>query len=107
MMDGVFGGFEGFEWDAGNSNKDFIRHNVQNWECEQIFFNRPLLVLEDTVHSAVEERWAAFGKTDANRLLVIVFTRRNELLRVVSARDMNRRERQYYYEEHENNNSEV
>ncbi len=97
-MEGVFGVFEGFQWDAGNSNKNFVRHNVQNWECEQVFFNQPLLVLEDTPHSTVEKRWAAFGRTDSDRLLVIVFTARGSFLRVISARDMNRRERQFYEE---------
>src|SRR3989304_3538475 len=96
MMEGVFAGFEGFDWDTGNSEKNFIKHNVRNSECEQVFFNRPVIVLEDTAHSVVERRWAAFGKTDSDRLLVVIFTERNRLLRVISARDMNRRERQYH-----------
>lgn len=105
-MDGVLSSFEGFDWDAGNSNKNFIRHSVQNRECEQVFFNQPLVVLEDTLHSAIEKRWAAFGKTDANRLLVVIFANRGNLLRIISAHDMNRRERQYY-EEHKIEDSEV
>ena len=95
-MDGVYGGFEGFQWDDGNRNKNFIKHDVQNWECEQVFFNQPLLVLDDLGHSTMEKRWAAFGKTDSGRLLVIVFTLRGSLLRVISARDMNNQERAYY-----------
>ena len=97
-MADVMRGFEGFQWDAGNSHKNLIQHNVQNWECEQVFFNQPLLVLDDPGYSAVEKRWAAFGKTDSNRLLVIIFTKRNTLLRIISARDMNRKERKYYEE---------
>ncbi|MBI2850122.1 MAG: BrnT family toxin [Chloroflexi bacterium] len=99
-MNSVFS-FEGFQWDSGNSNKNLLRHNVQNWECEQVFFNQPLVVLDDPEHSESERRWAVFGKTDSNRLLVIIFTRRNNLLRIISARGMNRRERRYY-EEFEN-----
>jgi uncharacterized protein len=103
-MDTTFSGLEGFQWDAGNSQKNFNRHGVYDWECEQIFFNLPLIILEDRRHSVAENRWAAFGKTDANRLLVSVFTTRNNLLRVISARDMNRKERKYYEKYKDENN---
>lgn len=103
-MDDVFGSFVGFQWDRGNSNKNLIRHNVQNWECERVFFNKPLLVLEDPRHSVAERRRAGFGKTDAGRLLVVIFTKRGNLLRVISARDMNSKERKFY-EENEKKNS--
>ena len=100
-METIFDGFHGFQWDRGNSNKNFIKHNVQNWECEQIFFNKPVLVLEDSAHSVVEKRWAAFGRTDSGRLLVVIFTKRGNVLRVISARDMNGKEKKFY-EENEN-----
>src|SRR4030042_2379967 len=105
-MDAVFHTIEGFQWDIGNSNKNLIKHNVQNWECEQIFFNQPLLVLDDRGHSAVEKRRAAFGKTDSNRLLGIIFTKKKNLLRVISARDMDHKERKYY-EENKIKNSDI
>jgi len=95
-MKDVFTTFVGFQWDAGNADKNLIKHMVENWECEQVFFNEPLLVLEDPKHSIPEKRWAAFGKTDAGRHLVVIFTKRGNLLRVISARDMNRRERGFY-----------
>jgi len=98
-MDSVFDEYEGFQWDKGNTNKNLIKHYVNNWECEQVFFNQPLIVLEDTVHSTNEKRWAALGVTDSGRLLTLVFTKRKNLLRVISARDMSRRERQYYEKE--------
>ena len=97
-MDDVFDGFLGFQWDRGNNNKNLLKHNVQNWECEQVFFNKPLLVLEDPEHSGAERRWAGFGKTDSGRLLVVIFTKRSNLLRVISARDMNSKERTFYEE---------
>jgi uncharacterized DUF497 family protein len=90
--------FAGFQWDKGNIDKNLLKHNVENWECEQVFFNEPLIVLGDLKHSLSERRWAAFGKTDAGRLLVVLFTRRATLLRVISARDMNPRERKFYEE---------
>ena len=100
-MRDAFGGFLGFQWDRGNSNKNLLKHNVQNWECEQMFFNKPLLVLEDPEHSLAEKRWAGFGKTDSGRLLVLIFTKRGNLVRVISARDMNSRERKFYEENEE------
>ena len=97
-MDQEFAGFSGFQWDRGNIDKNLVKYNVENWECEQIFFNKPLLVLEDPKHSFTEKRWAAFGRTDSGRLLVVVFAQRNNLIRVISARDMNSRERTFYEE---------
>jgi uncharacterized DUF497 family protein len=88
--------FTGFQWDEGNIDKNLLKHQVQNWECEQIFFNEPLIILDDPKHSLSEKRWAAFGQTDAGRLLTIIFTKREKLLRVISARDMNRKEKKFY-----------
>jgi len=73
-----------------------MSYNVENWECEQMFFNRPLLVLDDARHSVSENRWAAFGKNDGDRFLVVIFTTSDHLIRVISARDMNKRERKFY-----------
>ena len=97
-METEFEKFAGFEWDQGNSTKNLLIHQVEDWECEQVFFNEPLLVLDDPKHSLVEKRWVAFGRTDGGRLLVVIFTKRGKLLRVISARDMNRKELTFYEE---------
>ena len=97
-MENVFDNFVGFQWDQGNIDKNLIKHNVENWESEQVFFNKPLLVLDDPKHSIPEKRWAAFGRTDADRFLIVIFTRRGNLIRVISARDMNKKERKFYDE---------
>ncbi len=97
-MEKTFDQFSGFRWDGGNIDKNLIRHNVENWECEQIFFNRPLIVLDDLGHSESEKRWVAFGKTDNDRFLVVFYTKRKTLIRIISARDMTKRERIFYYE---------
>ncbi|EKD26273.1 MAG: hypothetical protein ACD_79C01288G0006 [uncultured bacterium] len=87
--------FDGFDWDDGNKDKN-LKHKVHNWECEQLFFNEPIIILEDSIHSITEERFAAFGKTDNGRRLIITYTRRTTKIRVISARDMNRKERDFY-----------
>jgi uncharacterized protein len=86
----------GFEWDAGNIEKNWLSHQVTSPECEQFFFNQPLVIAADVAHSEVEERFFALGQTNAGRLLFIVFTLREDLIRVISARDMSRKERKVY-----------
>ncbi len=88
----------GFDWDAGNERKSAAKHRVTQSEAEQAFFNQPLLVLEDDRHSFAEARFHALGCTNEKRRLHITFTLRREatLIRVISARDMNARERLAY-----------
>ncbi len=86
----------GFDWDKGNINKNRIKHKVTPSECEQIFFNQPLLVKGAVLHSETEQRFCALGKTDKERRLFIAFTVRKDLIRVISARDMGRKERRVY-----------
>ncbi len=90
---------EGFEWDKGNINKNWEKHRVSHTECEEVFFNEPLVVGIDEKHSEEEHRLYLLGRTDKGRLLFIVFTTRKEKIRVISARDMNKKERKAYYEQ--------
>jgi uncharacterized DUF497 family protein len=87
----------GFEWDAGNARKN-EKHGVSMAEAEQVFFNTPLLLLDDEKHSQQESRHHALGQTDTERLLHLTFTLRKvgSLIRVISARDMHRKERTIY-----------
>ena len=86
----------GFEWDEGNATKNWSKHEVTQAECEQVFFNAPLVLAADPGHSGAESRFFALGQTDAGRLLLEVFTMRGTLIRVISARAMSRREREVY-----------
>ncbi|VAW16218.1 hypothetical protein MNBD_BACTEROID05-1098 [hydrothermal vent metagenome] len=86
----------GFQWDKGNVQKSWNKHKVSPAECEQVFFNSPLLILDDAEHSKKEERFFALGKTDSQRLLFVSLTLRENLMRVISARDMHRKERKRY-----------
>ncbi len=87
----------GFDWDAGNARKN-DKHGVSAAEAEQVFFNSPLLLLEDAGHSQLERRLHALGMTDSGRGLHISFTLRQlgSLIRVISARDLHRKERAIY-----------
>ncbi|HSE39773.1 MAG TPA: BrnT family toxin [Acidobacteriota bacterium] len=95
---------EGFDWDEANIDKNWKAHKVHFWECEEIFFNEPLVVGSDEDHSLKENRFYSLVKTNAGRLLFVVFTIRNKLIRIISARDMTRSER-VDYKHHEKKNS--
>lgn len=82
----------GFDWDEGNLDKNLLKHDVDFWEAEEVFFNRPLVVHPDAAHSTSEPRFIALGRTDAGRRLFLVFTLRKTLIRVISIRDMTHRE---------------
>jgi uncharacterized DUF497 family protein len=86
----------GLQWDEGNLLKNWERHGVSAAECEQAFFNRPLVAAPDERHSDAEARFYALDQSDGGRYLFLVFTLRDRLIRVISARDMNRRERKVY-----------
>jgi uncharacterized DUF497 family protein len=86
----------GFQWDADSVEHNWRLHQVSQGECEPVFFNRPLLAAPDLGHSEREPRYAALGRTNAARRLAVVFTIRETLVRVISARDMSRRERRIY-----------
>ena len=99
MLD--FDRIEGFDWDEGNVGKNVEKHQVSPSEAEQVFFNDPLGINEDAVHSVKEPRLHALGRTDGGLLLHVTFTLRNDakLIRVISARPMNRKERARYEQE--------
>ena len=102
-----FPNLTGFDWDDGNRTKNQEKHEVSIGECEQLFFNEPLVIMDDSARSAVEPRYAAFGRTDEDRLLTIIFTIRGTLLRVISARDMSSKERKFYHDNDDKSSPEV
>jgi|SRR5271165_3195573 len=91
----------GFDWDEWNTSKNWKRHRVTPEEAEDVFFHEPLVVRGDSKHSKDERRYQALGQTSIGRLLFVAFTVRRKLIRVISVRDMNRREAEAYrsYEE--------
>ncbi len=86
----------GFEWDEHNAEKNRQKPGVRPAECEQIFFNRPFVVADDAKHSEKENRLHTLGVADKGRMLFVVFTIRGTKIRVISAREMNRKEKKAY-----------
>ena len=101
MLD--FSTIEGFEWDDGNRDKNWVSHQVEWTEAEEAFFDTPILVSPDPKHSLSENRLVLLGRTLADRRLVVVFTIRRNCIRVISARDMSKKERNLYDEALEEN----
>jgi len=85
-----------FQWDKGNKDKNWQKHKVADKECEEIFFDRDKKLYKDKLHSKKEERFILLGKTKKERLLYTVFTIRNKKIRVISSRDINKKERRLY-----------
>ena len=85
-----------FEWDEGNINKNLHKHGVENQEIEEVFFNLPVLFSPDPKHSGRESRYLVLGQTDKRRKLSIIFTIRQNKIRVISARLMSIKERRFY-----------
>jgi uncharacterized protein len=96
MLSEILSKCTGFEWDKHNSEKVKTRHGVAPVECEQVFFNLPVIAGDDEKHSETENRFYVLGQTDSARLLFLVFTVRNDTARVISTRDMNKKERGVY-----------
>ena len=92
----ILSNLKGFDWDEGNITKNWEKHHVTHIECEEVFFNDPLVVIKDEPHSITEPRYYVLGKTNSHRLLFLVFTTRGSKIRVISARDMNKKERKIY-----------
>lgn len=103
-LDNILKQCQGFEWDKGNIAKSWLKHTVNPFETEKIFFNQPFIITKDKKHSQEEDRFYGLGKTGQDRFLFVCFTIRNRLIRIISSRDMNRKERKAY-KTHEENNS--
>jgi len=95
-MNKLFEHITGFEWDKGNIEKNKTKHKLDWWLIEEVFFNEPILIYVDEKHSLNENRFYLLGKTDNQISLMVVFTIRKNLIRVISARKMNKKEKEIY-----------
>jgi hypothetical protein len=82
-----------FEWDDGNRQKNWMKHKVTDEECEEVFFDPHKRIFKEAVHAGSEWRYVLLGRTSLERALFIVFTIRQKKIRIISARDLNRKER--------------
>ncbi len=85
-----------FEWDTGNKDKNWQKHKVDAKEAEEVFFNKPFLSVLDEKHSGKELRFQALGETNDNRKLFVSYTIRSNKIRIISIRDMNKKEKNIY-----------
>lgn len=90
-----FSALDGFDWDQGNL-EHIKKHGVDFKECEEVFVNLPAILNEDETHSQSEERLRVYGQTNKGRLILIIFTVRKNKIRVISARNQNKKERREY-----------
>lgn len=90
--------FKEFVWDSGNKNKNWLKHQVSNKESEEAFFDEMRKIFQDKFHSEKEDRFILLGKTEKGRSLYTVFTKRNSKIRIISSRDMDKKERRFYEE---------
>ena len=86
-----------FDWDKGNIGKN-KKHDVEDKEAEEPFLDGNKVIFIDAFHLEKEKRFVLIGKTKNKRLLYIVFTKRNKKIRIISARDINRKEVHLYEE---------
>jgi uncharacterized DUF497 family protein len=87
-----------FEWDTGNSNKNKLKHGVEDWECEEAFYDPRKVMLKDALHSDGEKRYVLLGKTSQLRLLFLAFTLRGRKVRIISACDVTKKKEVDLYE---------
>lgn len=85
-----------FDWDKGNKDKN-KKHGIEDKEAEEIFFDDKKIVFRDFLHSELEERFIAIGKTKKGKLLYTAYTKRGKKIRIISARSVNKKE-VYIYE---------
>jgi hypothetical protein len=79
-----------FQWDSGNSHKN-EKHKVVKTEIEEAFNDHNKVMSPDHKHSKSEQRYILLGKSKKKRLLYIMFTVRKGIVRVISARDINKK----------------
>ncbi len=87
-----------FDWDENKAASNLLKHGVSFGEAKTVF-NDPLYVdFYDPAHSDDEERYLIVGESNQRRLLIVSYTERGNLIRLISAREVTRTEREVYEE---------
>ncbi|HST51971.1 MAG TPA: BrnT family toxin [Pyrinomonadaceae bacterium] len=90
-----------FEWDLDKAGQNLKKHGVSFEEASTVFADTLSLTIPDPLHSEDEDRFVTNGLSYRRRQLVVVFTERDERIRIISARAATPRERKKYEEERE------
>ena len=85
-----------FEWDPSKADRNFIKHGVRFSEAETAFSDPNLYTEFDAQHSIDEERYIGIGFSDRGRLMLVVYTLREPVIRIISARPCSAREARFY-----------
>ena len=85
-----------FEWDPDKAALNLETHGVSFEEASSVFGNPLAVTFFDPDHSDDEDRYLTFGRSQENRLLAVVHTDRESTMRLISAREVSRKERQQY-----------
>jgi uncharacterized protein len=85
-----------FEWDDDKAESNAIKHDITFEEAVTVFADPYLLFTEDIQHSQGEEREWAIGEAENGSIVVVVFTMRDQQVRIISARRATKRECQGY-----------
>jgi uncharacterized protein len=87
-----------FEWDEGKAESNLIKHGI-SFDDAQTVFNDPLYVdFYDPDHSEDEDRYLIIGESNRGRLLIVSYTERGNVIRLISARETTKIERKMYEE---------
>jgi uncharacterized protein len=85
-----------FEWDQRKADLNLKKHGVAFQEATSIFADVLSITTPDPDHSALEARFLDLGLSHRNRLLVVSYAERGEIIRIISARRASRSERKEY-----------
>ena len=87
-----------FEWDVKKANKNLGKHGVSFSEAATVFNDGLSVTVYDPDHSKEEDRYITVGLSNRSRLLMVAHTERGQRIRVISARQLTRSEREAYEE---------
>jgi uncharacterized DUF497 family protein len=87
-----------FEWDSRKASENRRKHGVTFEESATVFGDPLAVVFKDEDHSIGERREIMIGHSDEHRLLLVSFTERGDKIRIISARNVTKRERRDHEE---------
>ena len=87
-----------FEWDNQKAERNKIKHDISFDEAETVFSDPLAVIFDDEWHSTAEEREIIIGLSNVDRFLLVSFTERTGGIRLISAREVSKKERQDYEE---------